>query len=73
MKNTLKTIVAIVFVALLSHDFLKAQDWVDKMPCKTEVFLGTRTYPPGSSNPYDWECQGAWKGCSEVWIICGYE
>lgn len=38
--------------------------------CDIEVFTGVRTYPPGTSDPFDWECQGDGSSCTEVYITC---
>ncbi len=38
--------------------------------CDIKVFTGVRTYPPGSSDPFDYECQGDGLSCTEVYITC---
>lgn len=38
--------------------------------CQTEVFLGTVTYLPGETDPFEFECDGDFTDCTDVVITC---
>ncbi|GAB5524555.1 MAG: hypothetical protein Roseis2KO_24270 [Roseivirga sp.] len=43
---------------------------IEEDDCDIRVFTGVKTFPPGSSDPFDWECHGEGLSCTEVYIIC---
>lgn len=56
---------SIFFVSPVNSQVIQEED-----DCDIEVFTGVRTYPPGSSDRFDWECQGDGLSCTEVYITC---
>lgn len=73
MKKCSIKILSVVALVCLVNFSLSGQADPGEV-CETHVFTGTQTFPPGGNDPvFDWECQGEWGGCTEVYIICGPE
>jgi hypothetical protein len=62
------SILLCLFVLLLPQG--NSQTVQEEDECDIKVFTGVRTYPPGSSDRFDWECRGEGLSCTEVYIIC---
>lgn len=70
----MKKFIIYSFIALSGVLFIstgvQSQILSQEPPCETEVFTGTVTYPNGEPSPFDWECQGQFTDCTEVYITC---
>lgn len=70
-KMKLSSIFAVglfLLCALFSANTVIAQD--DGGPCQSTVFSGTQVFFPGGDPQFDWECEGEFTNCTEVYITC---
>ena len=56
--------------AFFSVNTLSAQTTSQDGPCETIVFSGTQIFFPGGDPQFDWECEGEFTNCTEVYITC---
>jgi hypothetical protein len=59
------TIFSLIAFLMVTSISVKSQGENDD----TIVILGTQTFLPGETDPFEWECQGEFTNCTEVYIF----